>query len=78
MIRIPGLRVSIFTPPTDVILVHRLRDGGAIGKHKSVDDYVHESADLKLSHPFGRVMAMRLIAEDVLTRLNIPFPKNSR
>lgn len=71
---IPGYRPSIFMPPTDVLLVHTLRDGGKIGRHKSVEDYVHESVSGDLSHPFGRKMALRLIAEDTLSRLGIPFP----
>lgn len=73
---IPGYRPpSIFDPPTDVLLVHTMRDGGRIGRHKSIEDYVHESATGYLSHPFGRVMAMRLIAEDTLLRLGVPLPK---
>lgn len=73
---IPGYRPpSIFDPPTDVKLIYTMRDGGKIGKHSSIEDYVHESAAGYLSHPFGRVMATRLIAEDKLLRMGIPVPK---
>lgn len=77
MINIPGLRVSIFTPPTDVVHVHTCADGRVIGKHKSVDDYICEYPDRTLSNAFGRQLALRIIAVDVLTKLNIPIPKNS-